>query len=83
MKKLDYFGLFGLLISAVIVAKAQFPNDFEYETSDNNFQVVNNPNQDMGNIDYQLPPDFNSNPFPNPNEDPFSRQNQVRRYIFW
>mgnify|MGYP001269952206 CR=1 FL=1 len=57
---------------------------YEYE------QDLNNPNQnlspvdlnyqDMGNLDNVIPPDFNSDPFPDPNMnplDPFSRRTQV------
>ena len=36
----------------------------------------------MGNNDFEAPPDFESNPFPDPNQDPFSRQNQVRIKLF-
>ena len=74
------FGLYGLLsiLSAVIV---NCQVEYEYE------QDLNNPNQnlspldlnyqDMGNLDNVIPPDFNSDPFPDPNMDPFSRRTQV------
>ena len=78
------FGLYGLLsiLSAVIVNC----QEYEYEQDFNN-----NPNlspvdlnyQDMGNLDNVIPPDFNSNPFPDPNMnplDPFSRRTQVTTF---
>ena len=56
-----------LSLSATFLAVIVFAQDqveYEYE------------NVDMGSQDYLEPPDFNSNPFPDPNQDPFSRRNQ-------
>ena len=79
------FGLlFGLFYSAVIVnCQDQFQFQTEYEQDYNPNQVYDinpedSPFKDMGNTEYENPPDFGSNPFPDPNQDPFSRQNQVR-----
>ena len=80
-------GLYGLLsiLSAVIV---NCQVEYEYE------QDLNNPNQnlspvdlnyqDMGNLDNVIPPDFNSDPFPDPDMnplDPFSRRTQVNCFL--
>ena len=79
------FGLFfGLFYCAVIVnCQDQFQFQTEYEQDYNPNQVYDinpedSPFKDMGNNDFENPPDFGSNPFPDPNQDPFSRQNQVR-----
>ena len=88
MKNLDlhkrtFVLLYVLCFSAVIIVKSQ--SNFEYEEGvdyNNPNQVydinpVDSPFQDMGNNDFEQPPDFGSDPFPDPNQDPFSRQNQV------
>ena len=81
------FGLFlGVFISAVIVNCQDYPVEYETGVDFNPNQVydinpVDSPFQDMGNKDYVVPPDFRANPFPDPNQDPFSRENQVHYLI--
>ena len=73
--------LFGLLIiiSAVIV-NCQVEYDYEQDLNQN-FPPLESNYQDMGNLENVVPPDFNQDPFPNPDMnplDPFSRRNQVK-----
>ena len=77
------FGLYGLFLSILSAVIVNCQVEYEYEQDFNNNPNLNPVDlnyQDMGNLDNVIPPDFNSDPFPDPNMDPldpFSRRTQV------